>query len=210
MCVQNQSKINQTRKKKKSRSSLKNQINLKSQNKIFMTCECYQTWRVNTIKICISHSQNNHGPIPRHDEATKPKHHIVSCDTNLLLSIRQRGHWSWLYVWQTPKCTFQRGHWGVKKYDDELVRNALKMEPHHACYTSFLFPPPPFCKFGDISHCAELQHVIQETGLFNNLATLRENLGVIEEISRKTSSTELFWSRPHLPPKLFSSLSNHQ
>ena len=66
------------------------------------------------------------------------------------------------------------------------------MEPHHACYTSFLFPPPPFCKFGDISHCAELQHLIQETGLFNNLATLRENLGVGEEISRKTTSTELF------------------
>ena len=50
MCVQNQSKINQTRKKKKSRSSLKNQINLKSQNKIFLTCQCYQTWGVYTIK----------------------------------------------------------------------------------------------------------------------------------------------------------------
>lgn len=71
MCLQNQSKINQTRtKKKKSRSSLKNQTNLKSQNKIFLTCEYYQTWGVNTIKICISHRQNNHGPIPPDDEAT--------------------------------------------------------------------------------------------------------------------------------------------
>lgn len=70
MCAKSkQNKPNQKKKKKKSRS-LKNQINLKSQNKIFLTCECYQTWRVNTIKICISHSQNNHGPIPRHDEAT--------------------------------------------------------------------------------------------------------------------------------------------
>lgn len=62
-----------------------------------------------------------------------------------------------------------------------------------------------------ISHLTQLQNLIEKAGLFNILATLRDsqNLIVGEKVSQRAALKDC-WSRPHLRPKQFTSLSNYQ